>query len=218
MTDAFDALLSALADPVAPTAVHDRREAERVHIADSLMGLEVDAVRDAARIADLGSGAGLPGLVLAIARPAAEVVLVESVGRKCAWLERTIKELGLDNVRVACTRAEELEEAPFDAVTARALAALPVLCEYAAPLLRVGGVLVAWKGEVDAREEADGLHAAEVLGLEGGEVRAVEPYKGSVRRTLHIFRKISPTPPGYPRRPGMAAKRPLTAPGIRRGR
>ena len=211
-------LVDALADPSAPTSVHDRREVENVHIADSLVGLEVPAVKEAARIVDLGSGAGPPGLVLAITRPEAEVVLVESVGKKCAWLERTVSALGLENVRVACVRAEELEEESFDVVTARALASLPVLCEYAAPLLREGGALVAWKGAVDAREDADGLHAATVLGLEREEVRAVEPYPGSQRRTLHVFRKVSPTPEGYPRRPGMAAKRPLTAPGIRSGR
>jgi 16S rRNA (guanine527-N7)-methyltransferase len=211
-------LVDALADPSAPTSVHDHREVENVHIADSLVGLEVPAVKEAARIVDLGSGAGPPGLVLAIARPEAEVVLVESVGKKCAWLERTVSALGLENVRVVCARAEELEEEPFDVVTARALASLPVLCEYAAPLLREGGALVAWKGAVDAREDADGRHAAQVLGLEREEVRAVEPYPGSQRRTLHVFRKVSPTPEGYPRRPGMAAKRPLTASGIRSGR
>jgi 16S rRNA (guanine527-N7)-methyltransferase len=210
--------VDALADHSAPTSVHDPTEVRDVHIADSLAGLEVRAVREAARLADLGSGAGLPGLVLAIARPDAEAVLVESVGRKCAWLERTVGELGLTNVRVACARAEELEEGDFDVVTARALAALPVLCEYAAPLLREGGVLVAWKGAVDATEEADGLHAAGVLGLEREDVRAVVPYPGSERRTLHVFRKVAPTPAGYPRRPGMAAKRPLTAPVIRGGR
>jgi len=211
-------LVSALAESSAPTGVHQRDEVLKVHIADSVVGLEIDAVREAGRIVDLGSGAGPPGLVLAIARPEAEVVLVESVGKKCAWLERTVEELGLENVRVAWARAEELKDAPFDVVTARAVAALPVLCEYAAPLLREGGSLVAWKGGVDSQEEADGLHAAGVLGLERVEVRAVEPYQGSERRTLHVFRKVAPTPAGYPRRPGMAAKRPLTAPGIRRPR
>jgi 16S rRNA (guanine527-N7)-methyltransferase len=215
---AFDGLINALADASAPTSVHEPGKVRHVHIADSLAGLEVDAVREAARIVDLGSGAGPPGLVLAIARPEADVVLVESVGKKCAWLERTVTALGVENVRVVCARAEELEEDPFDVVTARAVAALPVLCEYAAPLLREGGVLVAWKGAVDAAEEADGLHAAKVLGLEREEVRAVEPYSGSERRTLHVFRKVAPTPEGYPRRPGMAAKRPLTFPGIRSGR
>ena len=214
----FAGLVAALEDRSAPTSVHDRAEVLDVHIADSLAGMEVDAVREAGRIADLGSGAGLPGLVLAIARPEAEVVLVESVGKKCAWLERTIEALGLTNARVVCARVEEMDEAPFDVVTARALAALPVLCEYAAPLLRQGGSLVAWKGAVGAEEEADGLHAAEVLGLERVEVRAVEPYAGSERRTLHVFRKLQPTPEMYPRRAGMAAKRPLAAPGIRRPR
>jgi 16S rRNA (guanine527-N7)-methyltransferase len=145
-------------------------------------------------------------------------VLVESVGKKCEWLERTVERLGLENVRVACARAEELAGDPFDVVTARAVAALPVLCEYAAPLLGEGGVLVAWKGAVAPQEEADGLHAAAVLGLEREEVRAVEPYRGSERRTLHVFRKVAATPAGYPRRAGMAAKRPLTAPAIRSDR
>jgi 16S rRNA (guanine527-N7)-methyltransferase len=191
--------------------VHDRTRARDVHIADSLSALEVPGVREARRIADLGAGAGLPGLVLALALPEAEVALVESVGKKCAWMERTVEALGLTNARVVCARAEELEESAFDVVTARALGPLPVLCEYAAPLLREGGVLVAWKGAVDEAEEADGLAAAAILGLEREAVLAVEPYPGSERRTLHVFRKLAPTPDRYPRRPGMAAKRPLTA-------
>ena len=207
----FDALVEALADPAAPTSVHGRKRARNVHIADSLTALEVPGVGEAERIADLGAGAGLPGLVLAIALPDAEVALVESVGKKCAWMERTVESLGLENVRVACARVEELEDAPFDVVTARALGALPVVCEYAAPLLRDDGVLVAWKGAVEAAEEADGLAAAALLGLERDAVLAVEPYAGSERRTLHVFRKIAPTPDRYPRRPGMAAKRPLRA-------
>src|SRR5688572_20867772 len=101
------ALGEALESPLAPTSVHDPARVRDVHIADSLVALEVEDVRAARRIADLGSGAGLPGLVLAIARPDAEVVLVESVGRKCAWMDATAERLGLDNVRVVCARAEE---------------------------------------------------------------------------------------------------------------
>jgi 16S rRNA (guanine527-N7)-methyltransferase len=207
----LDALVDALADPAAPTSVHGRRRARDVHIADSLSALEVPGVREAARIADLGAGAGLPGLVLAIALPRAEVTLVESVGKKCAWMERTAEALGLENVRIACARVEELQDAPFDVVTARALGALALVCEYAAPLLREGGLLVAWKGAVDETEDADGLAAAAALGLQRDSVLAVQPYADSERRTLHVFRKIAPTPERYPRRPGMAAKRPLTA-------
>src|SRR4029079_16201459 len=116
----FDGLVDALADPAAPTAGHDPAEIGDVHIADSLAGLEVPEVRAARPIADLGAGAGLPGLVLAIELPEAEVVLLDSVGKKCAWMAATANALGLQNVRVACARAEELEGGGFDVVTARA--------------------------------------------------------------------------------------------------
>lgn len=209
-------LLDLLASPAAPTAVHDRARALDVHVRDSLAGLEVGAVRRARRIADLGSGAGLPGLPLALALPDSQMQLVESHHRRCAFLDRAVEDLGLSNVTVACARAEELADREhFDVVTARALAALPVLCEYAAPLLRVGGALVAWKGAVEAGEAAAAAAAARSLGLDRAEILPVVPYPGSERRTLHVFRKLAPTPPGYPRRPGMAAKRPL---GARRSR
>jgi 16S rRNA (guanine527-N7)-methyltransferase len=94
-------------------------------------------------------------------------------------------------------------------VTARAVAALPVLVEYAAPLLRAGGALVAWKGARDPDEEAAGAGAAAALGLEVGAVLHVKPFPEARERHLHVFRKIAPTPAGFPRRPGMAAKRPL---------
>jgi 16S rRNA (guanine527-N7)-methyltransferase len=211
LAPALDTLLELLAIPDAPTAVHDSHRALDVHLADSLAGLAVPALRAAHRIADIGSGAGLPGVPLALALPDARVVLVESQRRKCAFLQRAIDALELSNAEVACARVEELRHPSFDAVTARALASLPVLCEYAAPLLVDGGVLVAWKGAVDPAEDADGLAAASALGLEREEVRPVEPYEGSERRTLHVLRKIAPTPPGYPRRAGMAVKRPLRA-------
>jgi 16S rRNA (guanine527-N7)-methyltransferase len=211
LAPALDTLLDLLASPDAPTAVHDPHRALDVHLADSLAGLAVPALRAAHRIADIGSGAGLPGLPLALALRDARVVLVESQRRKCAFLQRAIDALGLSNAEVACARVEELPHPGFDAVTARAVASLPVLCEYAAPLLVDGGVLVAWKGAVDPAEDADGVAAASALGLEREEVRPVEPYEGSERRTLHVLRKIAPTPPGYPRRAGMAVKRPLRA-------
>jgi 16S rRNA (guanine527-N7)-methyltransferase len=118
----------------------------------------------------------------------------------------------LTNAAVRCRRVEDLgADATFDAVTARALASLPVLCEYAAPLLAEGGVLVAWKGSVEPAEDADGLAAAAALGLSRSTVWPVKPYEGSERRTLHVFCKVAPTPAGYPRRPGVAVKRPLRA-------
>lgn len=209
--EALGRLLDLLAaDATAPTAVREPDRAVDVHVADSLSGLEVEAVRTAARIADLGAGAGFPGLALAAALPDAHVVLVESVGRKCAFLERAIAASGLENAEVVCERAEEWQ-AENDLVTARALASLAVIEEYAAPLLRLGGTLVAWKGARDAGEEADGEAAAAELGLELTEMRRVRPYPRADQRHLYVYSKVKPTPSQFPRRAGIARKRPLRA-------
>ena len=96
-----------------------------------------------------------------------------------------------------------------DLVTARALAPLAVVAEYAAPLLAVGGALVAWRGRRDPEDEAAAARAAAELGLEPGTVTRVEPYPGALNRHLHVMRKVAPTPDRFPRRPGMARKRPL---------
>jgi len=181
------------------------------HVADSLVALELPEVAAARRIADLGAGAGWPGLALAAALPGAHVALVESAVRHCRYLEKAVAAGGLANVEVVHARVEEWSEGlgVHDLVTARALAALPVLCEYAAPLLVEGGVVVAWKGAVPEDEAVAGAAAAAVLGLEVGEARAVVPFPGAERRSLHVFRKIAPTPERFPRRAGMAVKRPL---------
>ena len=128
-------------DPLAPTSMRDPTQALNDHLADSLVALELAEVRAASRIADLGAGAGLPGLPLAIALPSAEVDLVESNRRKCEFIARAAGACGLSNVEVVNRRAEEWPEGigRFDLVTARALAPLPVVAEYAAPLLRIGG-------------------------------------------------------------------------------
>ena len=207
------ALLDALAHEAAPTTVHEPGEAVDVHVADALTALDVEAVPAATRIADLGSGAGVPGLVLAAALPQAHVVLVESAARKGAFIEAAAERMALANAEVVVTRAEEWEGGAesCDVVTARALAPLPVLCEYAAPLLRIGGTLVAWKGQVGRREAEDGAGAAAVLGLDVGEVRRTSPFPASRGHTLHLYSKVGRTPDRFPRRPGIAAKRPLGA-------
>jgi 16S rRNA (guanine527-N7)-methyltransferase len=210
---ALDAVLELqAADPAASTTIRDPAQAVDRHVADSLVALELPAVRAARRIADLGSGAGWPGLALAAALPGAHVALVESAIRHCRYLERAVAAGRLDNAEVVHARAEDWPAGlgAHDLVTARALAALPVLCEYAAPLLFDGGVLVAWKGQVPPDEAAAGAAAAAIVGLEPAEVRAVDPYPEAARRTLHVFRKVAPTPERFPRRPGMAVKRPLS--------
>ncbi|HEX8103441.1 MAG TPA: 16S rRNA (guanine(527)-N(7))-methyltransferase RsmG [Solirubrobacteraceae bacterium] len=210
---ALRVLLDLLAEDVAPTTVHDPARAVDVHIADALSGLSVESLREAKVVADLGSGAGVPALVLATALPHAHVFAVESVGRKGAFIERAAEAMSLANVTVVAARAEEWPGGVgrCDVVCARALAALPVVLEYAAPLLRMGGTVVAWKGRVGPDEAADGAAAAEVLGLGEAEVRRVEPFRGADDRTLHIYSKVMETPTRFPRRPGIATKRPLSA-------
>jgi 16S rRNA (guanine527-N7)-methyltransferase len=205
-------LLELLADePIALTTVHDPLAAADVHVADSLVALDLEPVRAARMIADLGAGGGFPGFALAVALPEATVSLVESVQKKCAFLRRAADRARLSNVDVVCGRAEAWRAGlgRADVVTARALAPLPVVLEYAAPLLRIGGTLVAWKGAQDPAEEANAAAAAQHLGLSEPRAVRVEPFDGAGERHLHLSSKVSETPPRYPRRAGMARKRPL---------
>jgi 16S rRNA (guanine527-N7)-methyltransferase len=213
---ALRALLGVLCgDPTAPTTVREPAVAVDTHVADALVALQLPQVRSAGAIADLGSGAGFPGLVLAAARPDAEVALVESNRRKCAFLERAASRMELGNVVVVSERAEcwAAGLGSRDLVTARALAPMPVLVEYAAPLLTAGGALVAWKGRRDGAEEADGAAAAAATGLELAEIVPVRPWCGAERLHLHLYVKVGVTPGRYPRRAGIASKRPLRASG-----
>jgi 16S rRNA (guanine527-N7)-methyltransferase len=198
-------------DARAPTSVRDRSGVLRQHVADSLAGLGVPAVLSSRAIADLGSGAGLPGVVLASCLPTADVALVESRRDKCAFLASLVAEMNLVNVRVVCERIEEWGEGreSADLVVARAIAAQPVVLEYAAPLLAVDGTLLEWRGRRDAEDERRASRAAELLGLELIEVRAVEPFPGARDRHLHLFRKRAATPDRFPRRAGVAARKPL---------
>jgi 16S rRNA (guanine527-N7)-methyltransferase len=194
------------------TSVTDPAAGVDVHVADSLAGLEVDPVRAARRLADLGAGGGFPGLVLAVALPTTRVALVESVARKNAFLRRAARSLEVhERVEVVHDRAESwlAGRDAHDVVTARALGPLAVLIEYAAPLLRLGGSLVAWKGQRRADEEAAATAAARVLGMGRPVPVPVTPFATAGQRHLYLSSKVSPTPNGFPRRAGMARKRPL---------
>jgi 16S rRNA (guanine527-N7)-methyltransferase len=198
-------------DEHAPTTIRAPEEAARTHVADSLTALDLDAVRAAHEIADLGSGAGFPGLALAVALPNAQVNLIESQRRKCEFLGRVVAGAGVENARVVWTRAEEWREglARNDVVVARALAPQAVVVEYAAPLLRLGGTLVDWRGRRSAETETQAERAAEVLGLRREATQKVVPFAGATDRHLHVFVKVSATPQRFPRRAGVARKRPL---------
>ena len=204
-------------DEQAPTTVRDPDEAWRTHVLDSLSGLAVPELTAAGRIADVGAGAGFPGLALAAALPLAEIDLLESVGRKCEFMRRAIERAGLPNARVVCARAEEWAAAgppdagreAYDGVTARAVGRLSTLAELASPLLRESGALVAWKGRRDPDEEAEAERAVARTNMRPGPVRPMAHFAGFEHRHLYLYLKSGATPEGLPRRPGMAKKRPL---------
>jgi 16S rRNA (guanine527-N7)-methyltransferase len=198
-------------DAHAPTAIRTVEQALQAHVADSLVALDIEAVSRAARLADLGSGVGFPGLALAVALPAGQVSLVESQRRKCEFLERVRSAGIVENAHVVCSRVEEWQDGieGNDVVVARALAPQPVVLEYAAPLLRMGGTLVDWRGRRDQTSEDAAQRAATLLGLRRHEILRVVPFEQATDRYLHVFVKEAPTPARFPRRAGVARKRPL---------
>ncbi|MBN1320188.1 MAG: 16S rRNA (guanine(527)-N(7))-methyltransferase RsmG [Thermoleophilia bacterium] len=195
------------------TGVTDPEQIERFHFLDALCLLTLEPVLWARSIVDIGSGGGLPGLVLALALPDALITAVESQGKKCAYIKRTASVLGLVNVAVCCQRAEECGRGPgreaHDVAVSRAVAALPVVAEYSLPLLRLGGVMVAMKGVISDQERIQAQKALGILGADGlGAVR-LDPFVEAHDRWAYVARKTRATPEKYPRRAGLPAKRPL---------
>ena len=187
----------------------------RLHLLDALAALPLLDSLGPRSAVDLGSGGGVPGIVLAIARPSVRWLLVDSVAKKAAVLRSFVAELGLSSVAVSAERAEVLgrdsvHREGHDLVTARACAALPVLVEYALPLLRVGGALIAWKGAMTTRDRefVAGRAAAEAIG--GEAPRLVDPaIAGIGDHRFVVVEKASSTPDRFPRRPGVPLRRPL---------
>ena len=199
------------------TAITDPAEVQVRHYLDSLTAVLVQPEwRDNLRVVDLGTGAGFPGVALKIAFPGIRLTLVESVGKKTAFLLDLVERLGLDQVEVLTTRAEELARVEgyrgqFDVALARGVGALPVLIEYALPLCKGHGKLLAWKGKdgpAEARASANAL--AEL----GGKITEMYPLTSlspplPPDRWLIGVEKIRRTPGRYPRRVGIPAKQPL---------
>lgn len=166
-------------------------------------------------IADIGTGAGFPGLPLKLLEETATVSLIEASKKRCRFLDHIINKLGLAGVKVIQERAEVLGKngevrEQYQLVTARAVAALNVISEYALPLAAVGGLFLAWKG---TKTEEEIKEAEKAIVMLGGEIEKVENYTlpiGDEIRTLVFIRKIRSTPLIYPRRPGIPGKRPLS--------
>ena len=191
------------------TAVRDRDEAWSRHILDSLSLVPVLASVEPAFVIDIGSGGGLPGIPLAIVTPSARFVLLEATGKKAAFLQEVVEQLGLDNVRIVSSRAEEAaahgsaHRGSFDLVTARAVGPLPVLLELTIPFARVGGIVAAIKGERAGAEVVAAEAAMMTLRCE-----VVDQQRTSTG-TILLVQKNGSTPRAYPRRSGEPKRRPL---------
>lgn len=195
------------------TRIVDPEAVARLHLLDAMAALPLIDRWRPSRAVDLGTGGGVPGLVLALARPDIGWTLVDSVAKKAAAVAGFADVLGLPSVTVRADRAEllgraESEREAYDLVAARALASLPVLVEYGLPLLRVGGHLLAWKGPMADAELEAGRSAAKILGGGPPSVEATG-WEALGERRFVVVEKLAPTPDAYPRRPGVASKRPL---------
>jgi 16S rRNA (guanine527-N7)-methyltransferase len=210
----YAALLQAWNRRLSLTAIDDLEGIRIRHFLDALTCATVTGDLNGQRLVDIGSGAGFPGLPLKILFPALALTLVESVSKKARFLKAVVDELGLADVSIRDARAETLGQDPayresYDWATARAVAALRVLVEYTLPLCRVGGSVLAQKGE-SAREEV--AAAAQAIGILGGGPPTFHPIALPGREITHylvVIPKVATTPAQYPRRPGRPAKRPL---------
>ncbi len=192
------------------TAVSEEDMAAR-HFLDSLTPLLTGLIIDRASLIDVGTGAGFPGLPLAIARPDLKVTLLDSQEKRCKFLRFVLDEIKIDNARVLCDRAEiagqqkALREM-YDLSVARAVAPTNVLCEYLLPLTKVGGRALFWKGPAVQGELAAAKKAAVKL---GGAYEALLDMPGDNAHVLAVFKKIQRTSPQYPRKNGIPAHKPL---------
>ncbi|WRS26775.1 16S rRNA (guanine(527)-N(7))-methyltransferase RsmG [Oscillospiraceae bacterium MB08-C2-2] len=194
------------------TAITQPVEIAVKHFLDSLLLLRAGELKQGATLLDVGTGAGFPGVPLKIARPDLQVTLMDSLQKRIVFLEELSRRLGQDT-RCIHGRGEELGNKPvyresFDWVTARAVAGLPVLCEYCLPFVRVGGTFAALKGPDAAQELAKAERAIEFL---GGKVQKLVPFDLPLdnHRVLVLIKKIRQTPPKYPRNAGKITKTPL---------
>jgi 16S rRNA (guanine527-N7)-methyltransferase len=179
------------------------------HISDALTAIPHIEALGVNSIVDVGSGGGVPAIPVALELPEVSVTLVESVQRKCAFLELCAAEFPEGGITVRCARSEDVaatDREGFDLATARALAALPVALEYLAPLVRIGGHVMIWTTTTATDTELTGV--SQQLGLEAPvSIPAPSALRGD--GALLVAQKVSLTPKKYPRRPGMAKKRPL---------
>ena len=198
------------------TAIVDYEEAQLKHFLDSLTTALVipEAVKEHGRLMDVGSGGGFPGIPMKVAFPGMHLTMLESVGKKTAFLEHLVVALGLTDSEVCTGRAEDLAmngqlRETYDLVVSRGVASMRVLMELTLPYCRIGGTVVTLKNGEIAPEVAASLHAIEVLGGRMREIKCVDVEGLQDGRALVVVEKVKPTPSKFPRRPGLPVKHPL---------
>ncbi len=181
------------------------------HYADSLLGLNHGLFPGGSQVIDVGSGAGFPGIPLAIARPDLSVTLLESMQKRCDYLQEALDTLDLRNARVVFGRAEDWARGAlrerFDLALARAVAALPVLAEYLLPFVKVGGQALCWKGPAVTEELPAGTRACQMLGGQMGAL--IDLLVPDRSHYIQVMDKVSASPQKYPRKAGLPARKPL---------
>lgn len=203
-----------LGSPINVIGTRCPTDIERQHILDSLSLLELPQLQQpGASIVDVGAGGGLPSLVLAVALPHCKITAVESIAKKCNFIQSAAEALGLRNVTVVCERAEVYGHGQsrerFDVAVTRAVGPLSLVAELSVPLLAVGGLFVAMKGRIEADEWATGVKALGILGVEAIQQTDVVPFPGAQNRCLVVGRKTRATPDRLPRKGAALVKRPL---------
>ena len=197
------------------TAVRDRDEALQKHIADSLSCDFMEEYEAAETVIDIGTGAGFPGVPLAIVSPDKKFTLVDSLNKRLRIIDELTGELGIKNITTVHGRAEDVGKSKehreqYDICVSRAVASLDVLCEWCLPLVKNGGYFVAYKGENVSRETEDAASAIKLLGGKIVEIRKVQTEEESISgHVLVMIKKVKNTPSKYPRQAGQARKNPL---------
>ena len=195
------------------TAITEPEEVLYKHFFDCILFLKHTKPTEQATLIDVGTGAGFPGMVLKIVRPDLKITLLDSLNKRLVFLNEVIEKLGLDGIKTVHMRAEDAGKnaafrEKYDIVTARAVAALPVLLEYCIPLVKNGGEFVAMKGPSAADEVLLCENAIKLLGSSEPNI-ICETLTGDEQRAFCIFKKISQTPSKYPRKPSDISKQPL---------
>ena len=195
------------------TAITEPKEVLYKHFYDCILFFKNVQVPKNAKIVDVGTGAGFPGMVLKIVRPDLQITLLDSLNKRLVFLNDVIEKLGLSGIETVHMRAEEAGKSKkcregYDIATARAVANMPVLLEYCTPLIKKGGMFVAMKGPSVKEELENCGNALKTLGMDNPTVLC-ETLRNDEQRAFVIAKKISQTPPKYPRKPGDISKQPL---------